>query len=678
MTDRAPWIVLLALGACGSKAEPAASTLPSPPPATAVAPAAPATPVRPPAETLAEDTPRATVAGNTFIAPAGWSLRVDGPATILEAPEGNSRLALVDVKADTAEEAVDLAWKAYRPEKPWPLKVATDGADRDGWTKIRTFEYQVPPNEKRAVLAMTRFANEMWTVVLYDMSEAVGEKRGSQVAVVLGRLLPKGREKESFAGKKAHRLDAARVAELGKFVETARTALGVPGVSFGLVQDGKVVFAGGSGVRELGKPAKVDADTRFIIASNTKALTTLMLAKLVEEKRMTWDTPAASLFASFKLGDPDTTRRVLVKHLICACTGMPRQDLEWIFEFDDATPASAMETLGTMKPTSDFGALYQYSNPLAAAAGFIGGAVAYPKLELGRAYDEAMRTRVFGPLGMRSTTFDFKRAQTGNFAVAHSPDIWGKPARVQGRINESIVPMRPAGGAWSTVRDVLRYVQMELALGKLPGGKRYLAEEHLLARRAPQIAVSKDAAYGMGLMVSKEYDVTVVFHGGDMVGHHSDMMWLPDHGVGAVILTNGTPGFIIRSVFRRKLLEVLFDGKPEADARIAAGAKSWFAGIEAERKLLTIPADPAESARLADRYASAALGEIEVRREGGKTVFDFGELRSEVATRKNADGSISFITIEPGVLGFEAVAAAGPRPALTVRDAQHEYVFEPR
>ena len=250
------------------------------------------------------------------------------------------------------------------------------------------------------------------------MAQAVAEKRSSQLGVVFDKLLPKGYERESFAGKKANKLDAARIAELRQVRRDGEKLLGVPGVSVGLVQDGKVVFAGGFGVRELGKPAKVDGDTKYMVASNTKALTTLMLAKLVDEKKLTWETPATSLLPSFKLGDADTTAKVLVKHLICACTGMPRQDMEWLFEYKGVTPEGALATLGTMQPTSKFGELFQYSNPLAAAAGFIGGHVAFPKLELGAAYDEAMRTRVFAPLGMSPTTFDFARGAPGNAARA--------------------------------------------------------------------------------------------------------------------------------------------------------------------------------------------------------------------------------------------------------------------
>jgi CubicO group peptidase (beta-lactamase class C family) len=108
------------------------------------------------------------------------------------------------------------------------------------------------------------------------------------------------------------------------------------------------------------------------------------------------------LLPSFKLGDADTTSKVLVKHLICACTGMPRQDLEWLLEFQDLTPEGAMKVLATMQPTSSFGELFQYSNPMAAAAGYIGGHVVYPELELGMAYDRAMQTYVFDPLGMRT------------------------------------------------------------------------------------------------------------------------------------------------------------------------------------------------------------------------------------------------------------------------------------
>jgi len=628
-------------------------------------------------EHLTADTPKQTVAGATFIAPADWTYAVRGPATILTAPEGDSRIALVDVRAPRADSAVALAWAAYMPGHAWPLKVVTPEPDQDGWSERSDYTYQTSPNEKRGVGLLVQRAGGVWTVVVYDMSDATGEKRLAAVQLIFDRLLPKGFTRESFAGRKAATLDAAHLARLSAFTERAMRELAVPGVAVGIVQHGTVVFADGFGVRELGKPEKPDANTVFMVASNTKALTTLMLAKLVEAKRFGWETPVTSLLPSFRLGDSATTRQVLVKHLICACTGLPRQDLEWLFEFKGATPESVLNTLATMQPTSKFGQLFQYSNPLAAAAGYTGGHVAFPGVELGAAYDKAMRTLVFEPLGMTSTTFDYARALAGDHASPHAPDIDGKSSVAAMDINYSVIPVRPAGAAWSSVRDMLKYVSMELAEGKLPDGTQYIGRETLLARRAPQVPIGKEATYGMGLMVDTKYGTPVVHHGGDMIGFHSDMMWLPEYGVGAVVLTNGNPGWVLRTVFRRKLLEVLFDGRDEADADVASQAKSYYAQRAADRKLLTIPADTAEAATLATHFHNDALGDIDVRRAAGRTVFDFGEFRSEVASRHNPDGSISFLTIDPGVDGFEFVVSdgAGAGKRLTIRDAQHEYVF---
>src|SRR5262249_49185187 len=151
-------------------------------------------------------------------------------------------------------------------------------------------------------------------------------------------------------------------------------------------------------------------------------------------------------------------------------------------------------------------------------------------------------------------------------------------------LNYSIIPLRPAGAAWSSVNDMLKYVSMELANGALPDGRRYIAKEPLLERRAAKVPIGKDEVYGMGLMVDSTYGVPVVHHGGDMIGFHSDMIWLPEQQVGAVVLTNADLGWLIRGGLSRKLQEVLFDGRPEADASLAAAAKSFFASQAADRK----------------------------------------------------------------------------------------------
>ncbi len=146
-------------------------------------------------------------------------------------------------------------------------------------------------------------------MLIYDISQPVGEKRGAQISLVFDRLLPKGYDRESFAGRKAHPLDAERLADLARFVETGMQALKVPGVAIGIVENGKVVLARGFGTRALGHPEPVDADTMFMVASNTKAMTTLLLARLVAAGKVTWETPATALLPSFRLGDAETTGR---------------------------------------------------------------------------------------------------------------------------------------------------------------------------------------------------------------------------------------------------------------------------------------------------------------------------------------------------------------------------------
>jgi hypothetical protein len=153
-------------------------------------------------------------------------------------------------------------------------------------------------------------------------------------------------------------------------------------------------------------------------------------------------------------------------------------------------------------------------------------------------------------------------------------------------------------------------------------------------------------------------------------------MFLPDQGIGAVILTNADNGRMLERPFMRRLLEVVFDGKPEAVGDVDARAAAQKASIAKDRERLVVPADGAEVAKLAAHYISSSLGDLTVRRSVSSITFDFGEWKSTVASRKNDDGTISFITIDPAVDGYEFVAAErGGKRVLIIRDGQHEYVF---
>ncbi|MGD0600009.1 MAG: serine hydrolase domain-containing protein [Terriglobales bacterium] len=627
-------------------------------------------------ERVAADTPRVTPGGAAFTVPSGWSIMTGKNLVILEPPEADTHVAIVDSPAADASAAVADGWAAYKPDAKRPLKLVTPRPPREGWDERLVFDYETSPNERAVVHVVALRAGSTWTVFMLDGSQPTVEKRAAPISLIFESLRPKGYRRESFAGRKPQPLDDAHIAQLKTFVETSMQKLGIPGASMALIDGGKVVYQGGFGVRELGKPEPVDENTVFMAASNTTGMTTLLLAELVDEKKLKWDEPVTEAYPSFKLGDAETTKKVLVKNLICACTGMPRQDLEWIFEFKNATPESTLALLGTMQPTSKFGEVFQYSNLMAAAGGYIGGHLAYPKLELGAAYDKAMQQKIFDPLGMKSTTFDFARALAGNHASPHGDDVDGKPAVANMAFNYSVVPARPADGVWTSAGDLIRYVQLELALGKLPNGRQLVSEENLRARRAPQIAHGEDETYGMGLIVDHKYGVPVVSHGGSIAGFKSDLFFLPDFGIGAVLLTNSDNGGLLVNAFGRRLLEVVFDGKLEAAGDLAVQAARHKSALAQDRKRLAVPAARAQVAGLAKRYSSKELGELAVLNQDGVTTFDFGEWKSAVASRTNDDGTTSFITIDPTHGGFEFVVAerAGKR-VLIIRDSQHEYIF---
>ena len=624
----------------------------------------------------AADHHASTARGTSFIIPAGWTQSIAGNDVLLAPPEAHgSRVAIIDASSVSPDAAVAEAWRSLGQSPK--LLVASDDAPRNGWDQGRYYSYDIADNAHRAVQAIALRSGANWTLMLVDVDQGIAEKRLSQLIKIGHGLMPAGYSPETFAGHTAHRLDAARLAEMVRFVEAMRLDYDVPGVAIGIVQDGKVVMSKGFGVRQLGKPAVVDGDTRFMIASNTKALTTLMLAKLVDAGKLDWNAKVTDVYPAFKLGNAETTRQVRVKHLICACTGVPRQDMESMFEGEKQTPDSVIATLGTMQPTSGFGELFQYSNPMAAAAGFIGGQVAYPGTELGPGYDHAMQSLVFDPLHMDHTTFDYARAQSGDFSSPHGYDIDHRMRVMSMDLNDNIRASRPDGGAWSTVNDMLKYVEMEIDRGKLPGGKQYIGEAALMQRRVPQVALGVDKDYAMGLIVDRSDGVTVVDHGGDVGGFHSNMMWWPDQGVGAVILTNSNEGALLRGPFKRRLMELMFDGKPQAEAAAALGAKSGRDEFAAQRKLLQWPADAHAIAGLASHYRSPALGDLVVTRHGEQAIFDVGAFRSVVATRPQADGSTAFVMVDPQAFGmtFVRADAAGKRH-LIVRDGQHEYGFD--
>ena len=211
------------------------------------------------------------------------------------------------------------------------------------------------------------------------------------------------------------------------------------------------------------------------------------------------------------------------------------------------------------------------------------------------------------------------------------------------------------------MKNYARYVRLELARGRLPDGSTFVTEKSLLARRVPHVW------YGMGLWIEDYKDVRVFSHGGSMFGYKSNFFFVPDAGVGGVILTNADSGGRVAAATIARTLELLYDGKPEAEG-VPQGAAAELDGASGSVR----------SAAARGLVPERGAGEIVVQKGTDGVVFQFGGWKSRVGTRANPDGTTTFILVDPGIRGFEfnARAANGVYKRLKLGDAQHIYEYE--
>ncbi len=632
-----------------------------------------------PARKLDKDETVTAGSGASFTASAGWSVAHAGDRITLTAPEGDLTVVLVEVAAATAAEreaASAAAWAQVRPGFDLKVAQSQDLPARQGWDAIGQTFYVTPTAERRIVVAVARRKGKTWYVTLVDARQEGFSRRGAQLRTVLESFKPPGLEKESFAGKAANVLDEKRLADLDGFAREALAMARVPGAAIAVVQSGKLVYEKGLGVRELGRPGKVSPRTLFMVGSVGKQLTTMMMARLVDQGKFGWDTPVTEVLPSFALGDAATTGAAKMRHTVCACTGMPRQDLEFIFEYGKVTPEDRIASMKTMKPTTGFGETFQYSNLMVSAGGFAAGHARSPKQKLGPAYDAAMQALVFGPLAMKSTTFDFKKVARSNHATPHPLDLKGEPVAVPIAAEEWTIPVRPAGAAWSTVHDLARVILLELGKGKLDG-KQVVSEANLLARREPQVKITDELGYGLGLVVGTDHGVQVVTHGGATTGFRSVLVILPEHGVGLAILTNGANAGPFNDAVRRRVMELLFDGRSEAREDLAAAIELQKKSLAEEWALVQADPDPAWIAELAGAWTTGGLGRVELRNEKGKALFDAGEWKVTFGKKTDRDGTIKLITTGAPLAGIELIPRDQDGHKVLVLDAgQHSYVFQ--
>ena len=181
---------------------------------------------------------------------------------------------------------------------------------------------------------------------------------------------------------------------LDALVAEAMKSFEVPGAAVVIVQDNKVVYLKGFGVRQKGKDEPVTADTVFAIASCSKAFTATGIGMLVADGKMAWDDPVRKHVEWFHLSDPSADRDVTIRDLLCHRTGMPRHDLLWYGS--NMSPEDFVRAYGKAKPSTSFRSTWEYANVPFTTAGLAAGKVA------GSDWPTLIRTRIFEPLGMKT------------------------------------------------------------------------------------------------------------------------------------------------------------------------------------------------------------------------------------------------------------------------------------
>ncbi|MFT4939236.1 MAG: CubicO group peptidase (beta-lactamase class C family) [Paraglaciecola sp.] len=634
------------------------------------------------AELSADSDKSAVIPSAQYDEPKGWTKSAQEELSIYTAPENDAYVVVVKIlDASGVEQAATKAWKLHNPGFSRALRVNVPKANKGGWDSIKELEYQTSASEEQLALAYVFQSADQWQVVLIDGKLGTMAKRSAAVWGLIESFEIAGYTPENLTEHAANKLSPEKIEALLSFIEESAKTLNIPGVGLSLVQDGKVVFEGGIGVKNILTKEPVSKDTKFMIASNTKGMTTLLLAKLVEMGKLSWDDQVIKHYPDFKLGNEQTTQSVLVKHLVCACTGLPRKDLDWVFNSGPNIPAIVtFNDLANTAPTSGFGELYQYNNQMAAAAGYIAANILYPDMEVGAGYDKAMQEYIFTPLDMMDTTFSFAKAISGDSASPHGLDFAGNTQLIEQTttdgFNHTVTPYRPAGAAWSTPSDMIKYVQNELSQGIAPNGDRIFALAPLLQRRKPWVATGPNSSYGMGLSNVRIGGIDIVQHGGSMAGYLSNFVAIPSANVGAVILTNSDEGYALLKPFTRRLIEILYDAEPQATDQIAVKAESNHLNAGKLREETDHPGDPAVLANLASLYSSEELGLMSVKQQDGEFILDPGVWHTRVGTKNNADGSTSLVGLAPFLLGMELVVGQenGMR-TLSIIDAQHTYRF---
>ena len=311
----------------------------------------------------------------------------------------------------------------------------------------------------------------------------------------------------------------------------------VPGAAIAIVKDGKVVLSKGYGLRDVKSNLPVTEQTMFPIASITKSFTVATLGTLATEGKLDWDKPVRDYLPDFRLYDDAMTLRVTPRDLVTHRTGLPRHDGTWYRS--GLTREEMYARLRYLEPSRDLRVEFQYNNLMFMTAGYLAG-----KLNA-TTWEEAVQQRIFEPLGMKSSNFDFGATFKAGGDVAHAYRKDDNEVANEVPIYPGDPALGPAGAIVSNLADMTQYLLMYLNQGKHDGKQivsvgdiRQMTSPQMIIRGAdldPELGYNN---YGMGLIVTTYRGHKFIHHGGNLDGFSLLISFLPDDNIGSVVLLN--------------------------------------------------------------------------------------------------------------------------------------------
>ncbi len=324
---------------------------------------------------------------------------------------------------------------------------------------------------------------------------------------------------------------------LDSYIERGMKQWQIPGLAMAIVKDGKIVTMKGYGVREWGKEGKVDENTLFIIASNSKLFTGTSLAKLDYEKKLSLNDKVTQYIPWFRLYDTNSTRMVTIRDLLCHRLGTRTFQGDFSFWDSNFPKDSIIWKMRYLKPSLVFRQDFGYCNSAFMVAGRVLEQVT------GDSWNNYVQQNILTPLGMTNTyTSTAGIAQRNNVAVPHTNQF----SSITTLPYDQVDNLGPATGMVSCVKDLSKWLLMQLDSGRYEGKNILPWQVIQQTRDGNTIIGSRKSSYypthfrmyGLGLFMTDYEGKQVYWHTGGAFGMVTNVCFVPGENLGITILTN--------------------------------------------------------------------------------------------------------------------------------------------